>query len=76
VHATHTTDWTTSPDADWWIEYFLNYCGQGYTVYEAMLKADDDLYARLELEGLANANNGNLIQRHCLGDNSLVLCHN
>ena len=63
------SDWTSAPNTEHWIQKFFEYCSQGYTVYEAMNKADDYLYTNVSGDNsYANAN-----QRHYLGDNSLCL---
>ena len=79
------TDVTYPPWADIWIQRFLNYCKEGETIYEAMCLADDDLYSGLYIDvneyldvydyETLFATYGNAIQRHTLGDNSLVLYH-
>ena len=79
------TDVTYTPWADIWVQRFLNYCKEGETIYEAMCSADDDLYSGLYIDvneyldvydyETLFATYGNAIQRHTLGDNSLVLYH-
>lgn len=69
-----TSDWTSSPYHDEWIEEFFRNCYEGDTIYEAMEGADQYIYETYN--STEEINFGNVMQRHCLGDNSIVLYHN
>lgn len=65
------------PIDDFWVQKFLYYCTEGYTVYQAMCAADDYIYNDFEDETniTVGTDFGDANQFHVLGDYSLQLYH-